>query len=312
MKKTYLWAILILLAASLACNLPFFSSSADESPDDLAASLPEEVDVEIADASLLEPVPMSGAQRQLLLAKGSPNRFTLMFSDGMREETWYYDHLGYEVTFRNGEIFTEDNSADPVDAVDFVTIYYPWQFNAEMGLGGLLQVAEVDTFAMESLEDAFQEDVSLVYLKGLDAGLRGEDLLFVRTIPVGEGARTFDIPVSQPTSQSAPDDGLNLTASEAAHLGAHSYSVYCLYSDGLDDEYSDDKVWEFTDEGLLVDNSYTLPKISENFYGHDDEEGGYYVNFHEGDVTITGGFLEEDDSGHMVQIDFTCVLTPVD
>jgi hypothetical protein len=274
--------------------------------------LPDEFDVEIADASLLEPVALSGAQRQMVLAKGSPNRFTLMFSDGMREETWYYDHLGYEVTFRNGEIFTDDSSAEPVDAVDFVTIYYPWQFNAEMGLGGLLQVTEVDTFAMESLEDAFQEDVSLVYLKGLDVGLRGEELLFVRTIPVGEGARTFDIPVSQPTSQPAQDDVINLTASEAAHEGTHSYEVYCLYSDGLEDEYSDEKIWEFTDEGLLIDDSYTLPKIRDDFYGFDDEEGGYYVNFQEGGVTITGGFLEEDDSGNMVQIDFTCVLTPVE
>ena len=312
MKKTYIWAILMLVAASLACNLPFVSSSPDESPDDLAASLPDEIDVEISDVSLLEPVALSGAQRQMLLAKGSPNRFTLMFSDGMREETWYYDHLGYEVTFRNGEIFMDDNSAEPVDAVDFVTIYYPWQFNAEMGLSGLLRVTEVDTFAMESLEDAFQEDVSLVYLKGLDVGLRGEDLLFVRTIPVGEGARTFDIPVSQPTAKPATDDADNLTASEAVHQGTHSYDVYCLYSDGVEDEYSDEKRWEFTDEGLLIDDSYALPKIRDNFYGIDDDEGGYYVNFHEGDVTITGGLLEEDGSGNMVQIDFTCVLTPAE
>jgi hypothetical protein len=311
MKKTYLWAILILVAASLACNLPFVSSS-DDSPEDLAASLPDSYEVAVADASLLEPVALSGAQRQMLLAKGSPNRFTLMFSDGMREETWYYDHLGYEVTFRNGEIFTDDDSAEPVDAVDFVTIYYPWQFNAEMGLGGLLQVTEVNTFAMESLEDAFQEDVSLVYLKGLDVGLRGEDLLFVRTIPVGEGARTFDIPVSQPTSEPATDAPGDLTASEAIHQGTHSYEVYCLYSDGLEDEYSDEKMWEFTDEGLLIDDSYTLPKIRDDFYGLDDEEGGYYVNFQAGSVTISGGFLEEDDAGNMVQIDFTCVLTPTD
>lgn len=311
MKKTTLWAILVLVAASLACNLPFISSS-NSPQEEPADALPDGYNVVIADASTLEPVDLSGAQRQVLLTRGTPNRFVLMFSDGMREETWYYDHLGYEVTFRNGEIFTDNDGAEPVDAADFVTVYYPWQFNAEMGLSGLLRVTEVDTFAMESLEDAFQEDVSLVYLKGLDAGLRGEDLLFIRTIPVGEGARTFDIPVSQPTSQPAANAPDNLTASEAAHLGTHSYEVYCLYSDGLEDEYSDEKVWEFTAEGLLIDDSYVLPKLGENFYGIDDGEGGYYVNFHENDVTITGGFLEEDASGHIVQIDFTCVLTPVE
>ena len=104
MKKTYLWAILMLVAASLACNLPFVSSPSNDSPDDLAVALPDSYEVEISDASLLEPVDLSGAQRQVLLARGAPNRFSLMFSDGMREETWYYDHLGYEVTFRNGEI----------------------------------------------------------------------------------------------------------------------------------------------------------------------------------------------------------------
>ena len=312
MKKTFLWALVILVAASLACNLPFVSSSSPETQEAPAASLPDSYDVVIEDVAVLEPVDLSGAQRQVLLAKGTPNRFTLMFSDGMREETWYYDHLGYEVTFRNGDIFTDSDAAEPVDAVDFVTIYYPWQFNAAMGLSGLLQVTEVDTFAMETLEDAFQEDVSLVYLKGLDAGLRGEDLLFIRTIPVGEGARTFDISVAQPTSQPGTGATGALTAIEAAHEGSHAYDVYCLYSDGLEDEYGDEKLWEFTDEGLLIDASYLLPKITENFYGVDDDEGGYYVNFHENDVTITGGFLEENDSGNLVQINFTCVLTPAD
>ena len=317
MKKTSLWAILVLVAASLACNLPFISSSTSadnstDSPEEPAASLPDSYDVVIENDAMLAPVDLSGAQRQVLLAKGAPNRFVLMFSDGLREETWYYDHLGYEVTFRNGEIYTDNNAAEPVDAMDFVTIYYPWQFNAAMGLSGLLRVTEVDTFAMESLEDAFQEDVSLVYLKGLDAGLRGEDLLFIRTIPVGEGAREFEIPVVQPTAQSDAGAAWALTASEAAHEGAHTYDVYCLYSDGLEDEYGDEKLWEFTDEGLWIDASYLLPKITENFYGVDDDEGGYYVNFHENDVTITGGFLEEDDSGNLAQITFTCVLTPAE
>ena len=311
MKKTTLWAIFVLVAASLACNLPFISSSTD-AQEEPAAVIPDSYEVIIKDEAVLEPMDLSGAQRQVLLTKGVPNRFMLMFLDGIREETWYYDHLGYEVTFRNGEIFSDSNDAEPVDAVDFVTIYFPWQFNAEMGLSGLLRVTEVDTFAMESLEDAFQEDVSLVYLKGLDVGLRGEELLFIRTIPVGEGAREFSISVEDQDIPSQDEPTVGLTTAEAVHLGTHTYEIYCVYSDELTDEYSESVTWAFSDEGVYYSGNGPYQKIGENRYGFTDDEGDLFISFQESVVTMWGDFLEEDESGNMVQISFTCALTQKD
>ena len=196
--------------------------------------------------------------------------------------------------------------------MDFVTIYYPWQFNAEMGLSGLLRVTEVDTFAMESLEDAFQEDVSLVYLKGLDAGLRGEDLLYVRTIPVGEGAREFAIPVEDQKSPAGDESVAGLTAAEIAHQGTHSYDTYCVYSDGLTDEYTGSVSWTFSDEGVYYDDSGPYEQIAENHFGFDDDEGSFYIAFQENVITMTGGFPEEDEAGNWVWITFSCALTIAD
>lgn len=307
MKKTHSLAILILVVSSLACNLPFFQSSNNE--DDQSSEESDTYEVVIEDKSVLEPIALSGAQRQVLLTKGEPNRFSLMFSDGMREETWYYDHLGYEVTFRNGDVYTENDGATPVDAIEFVTIYSPWQFNGGMGLSGLLVITEADSFAIESLKDAFLEDVSLVYLKGLDAGLRGDDLLFVRTIPVGEGARTFDIPVVQSEATSQPDTASEITNMEAMYSGTHTYDYYCKYSDGTVEEESDQVTWTFTDEAVFFDGDGPFSKITENYYGFKDDYGELFIHFKENVVTITGELIEQDDSGNQISVTFACALT---
>ncbi len=69
MKKTILWAIFVLVAASLACNLPFLSSSTD-AQEEPAAVIPDSYDVIIKNETVLEPMDLSGAQRQVLLTKG--------------------------------------------------------------------------------------------------------------------------------------------------------------------------------------------------------------------------------------------------
>jgi hypothetical protein len=310
MNNKIIWAVCLLILASLACQLPFLSvDDIDEFEKGLPGLDTDTFDATVDDPNLLAAAPLSAAQRQVLLVKGHPNRFLMMFSDGLREETWYFDQFGYEVTFRNGEIFTESGTDRLEDWVDFVTIYSPWQFNEAMGLNELLAISEAESFAIESLAEAFQEDLSLVYMKGLIAGLRGEDLLFVRTVPVGEGARTLDIPVSQPTAQGPSDAPASLTAAEQIHSGAHSYQVYCSYSDGTSEDIEDSFTWSFTDEGVYFDEEGPFPKVNINSYGVSDGDEEFFIYFQENAITLTGETQDINEEGEEMAITWACVFT---
>lgn len=313
MNKKFLCAVCLLILASLACQLPFLSvDNADES-DDIEKSLPaldaDSFDATVNDPNLLADVPLSPAQRQVLLVKGHPNRFLLTFTDGLREETWHYDQFGYEVTFRNGEIYTEGSGDSLSNWVDIITIYSPWQFNQAMGLNELLAISEAESFAFESLAEPFQEDLSLLYMKGLVAGLRGEDLLFVRTIPIGDGARILDIPVSQPMAQSQLDAVSNLTPAEQIHAGTHSYRTTCTYSDGTSEDYIEPATWTFAEDGVYYDGEGPFPRRSENLYGLSDPEEEFLIYFKENVITFTGESSFLDEQGEEVFYTFACALT---
>jgi len=324
MNKKFLWTFVIFIAASLACCLPFVGSGDEASSgntEDLTDSdgglLGMDTDtyeMTVENAALLDPVTLSPAQRQILTVKGSPNRFTIMFSDELREETWYYDHLGYQVTLRNGEVYTESDAGTPVDAVDFVSVYYPWQFNGQMGLSELLAVSETESFAVESLEEAFQEDLSLVYLQGLDAGFRGDQILYIRAIPVGAGARDMPVTVevtepaeaSEEPEQPVSDSGLTLI--EQAHEGTHTYQMTCMYSDGTSDSEADEITWQFSEEGVYFDEYGPFPKIAENYYGLDDESDGFFLMFSMDTIVWSDSFIKADEDGNPITITFSCTL----
>ena len=320
MNKKLLWIVVVLIAASLACGLPFMGSgdetSSGSTNDDngLPGADTDTYDVSVKNAALLEPVELSPAQRQVLTVKGPPNRFTLTFSDEMREECWYYDHLGYQVTFRNGDTYTEDNAGTPVDAAGIVSIYYPWQFNGQMGLSELLTVSETESFAVESLEEAFQEDMSIVYLKGLDVGFRGGKILYIRSIPIGEGAREMAISVEVVETieaEEVPEEAETESepvSFEEVHAGTHIYQMTCIYSDGTSEDVADETTWEFKEDGLYFNGDGPFPKIAENYYGLQDETGGFFFMFTRDNVVISGSFVETDDNGDDSILTFSCTL----
>jgi len=238
----------------------------------------------------------------------------------MRQETWYYDQLGYQVSFRNGEIFAaREDEVLPGEEILF-SIYAPWQFNREMGLSELLAISQSETFAFESLEESFGEDLSIAYLKGLDVGFREGQVLYIRTIPLGEGAKenTSDYVVEQPpTIEVLPSptpmeesEGAALTPEELAHQGTHTYHIQCNYSDGdLEDLYSE-VTWEFTEEGLYIDGDGPFPPRNiDNFYMISDEDLTMSFIIEADHVREDGSFLTEDDQGNPVEISFTCVYS---
>jgi hypothetical protein len=310
MNKKIFFAFCLLILASLACHLPFMHA---DDADGIEKRLPDlnadTFDATVKDLNLLAAVPLSAAQRQILLVRGQPNRFLMMFLDGLREETWYYDQFGYEVTFRNGDIFTEVEGNSTAGWEDIVTIYSPWQFNKAMGLNELLSVSKAETFTIESLAESFEEEITLLYMKGLVAGLRGEDLLFVRTIPIGEGAKILDIPVNQPPAENQFDADSNLTAAELAHVGTHTYRTYCTYSDGKLEDYTEPVTWAFKEDGVYWAGDGPFPWIKENLYGISDSEGKFFIYFQENVITITGEFIRSGAEDEQMLITFACAAT---
>ncbi len=306
MKNKHYWALILLVLSTLACNLPVLSGGINE------ASMPEpdaeSFTLDIKDDSIMEPVSLSASQRQILIAYGIPNRFMLTFSDNLREETWYFDGMGYSITFRNGEIYTEEKST-PVDEAEVVkSIYYPWQFNGQMGLSELLSVSGSETFAIESLEEVFQEDATLVFLTGMDAGFREDQILFIRTVPIGAGAR--DLPNTAETAETVihSDAGIVLTAGEQAHAGTHSYQITCTYSDSPSESGVEEATWEFTEEGVYYDGDGPYPKVSENYYGLQDEFGGFFILFSEEMIAFNGSLITEDEEENAKTTTFSCTL----
>lgn len=305
MKKIFLWPLAVLFLTSLACQFPFGSGG----EGGLIAGLTDAdyLVAEVSDDSLLAPVGLSSAQRQVLGVRGRPNRFMIRFSDGMREETWYYDLLGLDVTFRNGETYTENQSIPISAGLVLKSDYMPWQFNGAMGISELLAISGSDVFALESLESVFEEDVSLITLPGLDAGFRGEKLLYVRTIPMRNAQSTTNVEVQGAVDQ--PPLGDNLTEAEKFHEGTHTYRTYCIYSDGTTDDYVGPVTWSFMEEGVYFDAEGPYPLIRENFYGFSDGEGKIFIDFKLNVITITGEFFSLNEEGETIMDSFTCALT---
>jgi len=330
MKKKTTLAILILLVTLVACEQASIGVENEEigtetvQSTDVLSSLPqldgETFDASGADPDLLEPVPLSPAQAQIINVKGAPNRFLLQFLDGMRQETWYFDPLGYEVTFRNGEVYAENEGEVQAGQAIFYSIYYPWAFSNGVGLPELLSITVSETFAFETLKEAFDEDLSIAYLKGLDVGFRREQVLYIRTIPIGEGARedspgfVFDQPPTieiLPTATISPTQGSStLTPEELNHGGKHTYHKQCSFSDGYSEDLYDEMTWDFNEEGLFVDGAGPFPPRNiANFYSLHDEEFSTDFIIEADFIEEYGVFYEEDDDGNLVKISFTCTYT---
>lgn len=330
MKKKTTLAILLLLVTLVACEQPFVgveneieTAQSTNVPGSLPQLESDTFDASGADPDLLEPIALSPAQAQILNINGAPNRFLLQFLDGMRQETWYFDRLGYEVTFRNGEIYAEnEGEVQPGEAI-FYSIYNPWAFSSEMGLPELLTITGSETFAYEPLKEAFDEDLSIAYLKGLDVGFRGEQVLYIRTIPIGEGARegspvfVFEQPTTieilPTTTTTESPESSNLTPEELNHQGTHNYHIKCSYSDGYSEDLYKEMTWEFKEEGLFIDGDGPFPPRNiDNFYGFHDEDFSSDFIIEADFIEEYGVFYDEDDEGNLVEISFTCTYTLTD
>ncbi len=193
-KATILAVCCLLLVLSLACNLPFLGQEETIRENyGIQEGLVQNVPLEMYQANL-QGYLLSAAQQNTLSDYGYPDRFLIHFFDlqlhsgervKIRQESWYYDQIGYEIIFRNGKIFTYKKT-DPVTSPGLQsTAYQPEHFTLDMSLGDVLFVTGENGYYAEPMPGELFENGKIVFLKGLSAGFENGQLRYLETIPLG-------------------------------------------------------------------------------------------------------------------------------
>jgi len=144
---------------------------------------------------LQDPYTLSPAQTDVLISRGYPEAFTLLFyeevaEDGslqdIRLESWDYYSQGVGYTFINGELTGEDE-LDTTEIGQLVPMpYFPEQFGAYMSLDEVLAAAGLETFIEIPLEKEFLEDGDLFYGESLTFGLVAGELRYLEALALIE------------------------------------------------------------------------------------------------------------------------------
>ncbi len=192
-RRSLILTLSLLALFSLACNLTAVVGSQPTPETPIQEGLNQDYPVNIS-AEAVPQYALTVAQRNKIANHGYPDRFLISFStktlaDGeriaLRQETWYYDDTGYQVVFRNGAVFTENNGA-PVESAGLgSTGYQPERFTQAMDLESVLAVTGENGFFAQPMEAGLVENGQIVFLKGLSVGFQDGKLKYVETLPLG-------------------------------------------------------------------------------------------------------------------------------
>ena len=301
--------LFIILIASLACGL-FESLSGQQIKDGLTE------DYSPSSTSVLKnSFTYSADQLSVQQERGNPTRFTILFSENIRQETWFYDSAGYAIVFRNGVKVSEKNITPEYHDEMYATTYSPDQFYNGMGLDEIVTSTGKNDFMLTSV-DGMAENGRLMHLEGLSIGLLDGQVNFVETYPAmteikleaEDFSSTKNIVPEQTTNESPQKDiapPINLTEEEAANQGVHKY-LQVIYFDGdfLDEREVTLEI-TFYEGGVRVtenDVSSYYDQIDLNRYLAGDDSfmqltfigGGFirYLEGDEGDIETLNSLLE--------------------
>lgn len=179
MKRKHTLSVLlaVLVLTTFACSLPGMGGSADSLPDGLTENY-----APAPGSTPLQPYAYSQDQQTVQQLYGSPTRFTIVFSESIRQETWTYDTAGYTVVFRNGVKVSEQTVKPEYREGMFATTYTPAIFSQGMGINEIVLATGRQDFVLTSMEGMVEEG-RLMHLEGLSVGLKDGQVLFVETIP---------------------------------------------------------------------------------------------------------------------------------
>jgi hypothetical protein len=169
--------LVFLLLAVLACNIPGCGGYANNLPDGLV----EDYTINI-DAGTLESYTYSADQLATRQAHGDPTRFTIVFGETSRQETWMYDTSGYQAVFVDGVKISERTTTPAYQEGMYATTYTPDIFYHGMGLDEAIAASGQQDFVLTSLDDLV-EDGRLLHVAGLSVGVVDDQVRFVETLP---------------------------------------------------------------------------------------------------------------------------------
>lgn len=169
--------LLALLLAALACNLPGSDGYVNNLPDGLVENYTVPLET-----GTLETYTYSPDQIAIQEAYGNPTRFTVMFSEEGRLETWIYDTTGYQAVFAAGDQITERTIPAEYQENMYATTYTPDLFYQGMGLDEIVAATGKQDFALTRVEGVVA-DGQLLHLEGLSVGVVDNQIRFVETLP---------------------------------------------------------------------------------------------------------------------------------
>lgn len=146
-------------------------------------------------AQLEDPYNLSEEQMSILVNRGYPEAFTLLFYEeervgggvqDVRQETWEYYSQGVEFNFFNGEL-KETISLDLDEIGPLAPLpYYPEQFEAYMSLEEVLAAAGLKTYLEIPMEKVYLDGGDLYYGESLTFGLVDGELRYLEALALIE------------------------------------------------------------------------------------------------------------------------------
>ena len=146
-------------------------------------------------AQLEDPYNLSEEQMSILVNRGYPEAFTLLFYEeelvgggvqDVRLETWDYYSQGVGFTFFNGDL----KETEPLDLEEIGSLvsmpYFPEQFEAYMTLDEVLAAAGLERYVEIPVDKAFLDGGDLYYGESLTFGLVDGELRYLEALAVIE------------------------------------------------------------------------------------------------------------------------------
>lgn len=201
----------------------------------------------------------SSDQTAIQQVYGNPTRFTILFGEDRRLETWYFDTSGYTAVFMNGTKVSEKSQEPEYREELYATIYTPDLFYTGMGIDEIVLATDQDDFLLSSLESESWQG-RLMHMEGLSIGFSEGEINFVETYPAMTEIR-LQAADFRPSA--------SLTPEETANAGEHEFLVVMYLNDEFVDSYNSEIAIEFSGENVcLTENGerFCLRRSGENEY----------------------------------------------
>lgn len=163
-RKCIIFLLVTLFSLTVACNFPALLKQANNTDHQYIA------------------YEFSSDQLAVMQKNGNPTRFTIIFNNDKRQETWFYDTSGYTYAFINGALIAKKEFSPQYQENMYATTYLPDHFSRGMGADEILASTGKTDFTITAVE-GLGRDAHLLHMEGLSIGLVEGKINFVETYP---------------------------------------------------------------------------------------------------------------------------------